>query len=101
MQSVSLGNAYDNRAFDVDSVFGISKLGREDRLADAEEMYKEALCVKELRLGRVSLDVAQTLTSLAGLHEKQDRLADAEAMYKEALCVRELRLGRESSRWVA
>jgi len=58
---------------------------KQDRLADAEAMYKEALRIRELKLGHESLDVASTLNNLAGLHQKQDRLADAEAMYKDAV----------------
>jgi hypothetical protein len=41
---------------------------KQDRLADAEAMYKEALRIKELKLGRESLDVAGTLTSAALFH---------------------------------
>ena len=54
---------------------------KQDRLADAEAMYKEALRIRELKLGHESLGVAKTLNNLAGLHEKQDRLADAEACF--------------------
>ncbi len=71
-------------------------ISKQDRLADEEAMYKNALRIAELKLGHESLGVAATLNDLALLHSKQDRLADTEAMHKEALRIYELKLGHES-----
>ncbi len=63
------------------------------KYADAEELYRRALAIREKALGVGHLDVAQTLYNLALTYWKNGKHADAVGLYKRALAIREKRLG--------
>jgi tetratricopeptide (TPR) repeat protein len=56
------------------------------RLAEAESLQRQALALRERRGNE--LDVATSLTSLAGVLREQNRLADAEQMHLKALAIK-------------
>jgi tetratricopeptide (TPR) repeat protein len=63
------------------------------KYADAEELYKRALAIREKALGASHPNVAQTLNNLANLYDDQGKYADAESLHKRALAIREKALG--------
>jgi len=62
------------------------------RLSEAEREYSEALAVFERRLGAHSLEVASTLSGLAGVQHARGASPPAERSYRRALAIREAML---------
>ncbi|MBW2030869.1 MAG: tetratricopeptide repeat protein [Deltaproteobacteria bacterium] len=56
---------------------------------EAETLYKRLIEVRAALLGKDHAEVAEAMTTLAGLYLSQDRLAEAEALYKRALAIHE------------
>ncbi|PMD21094.1 TPR-like protein [Hyaloscypha hepaticicola] len=75
----NLGNLYQNQ----------------DRLTEAEAVYKQALVGYEKVLGTEHISTLHTVRNLGQLYQVQGRLAEAEAMYKRALVGYEKALGTE------
>jgi tetratricopeptide (TPR) repeat protein len=75
----------------------LHKLGNlyrdQDKLADAEKMYKRALRAKEEALGPDHTSTLVTVNNLANLYRDQGKLAEAELRYKRALRGNEKALG--------
>jgi CHAT domain-containing protein/tetratricopeptide (TPR) repeat protein len=61
--------------------------------AQAEELQKRALAIRERTLGAGHPDVAQSLNNLANVYNNQGRYADAEGLLRRALAIREKALG--------
>lgn len=56
---------------------------------EAEILYKRLIEVRAGLLGKDHPEVAEAMTTLAGLYLSQDRFAEAEALYKRALAIHE------------
>ncbi len=65
------------------------------RYADAEELYRRALTIKETRLGPEDPELAPALNNLALLHYAQGKYEDGEALYRRLLPLLEGHLGTE------
>lgn len=63
--------------------------------AAAEDLYKEALAIRERVLGPQHPEVAVTLNNLAALYAAQDRYTDAEPLLQRALAIRERHTGAD------
>ena len=70
-------------------------LHRRGRLAEAEELYAQALALRQTRLGPEHPEVAQSLANLAEVKRARGRVEDAERLYRRALAIREKALGPE------
>ncbi|MEM9091992.1 MAG: DUF2225 domain-containing protein [Cyanobacteria bacterium P01_F01_bin.53] len=68
-------------------------LHEQGRYIEAEPLYEESLSLRQQLLGDHHLDVASSLTSLAGLYYRQERYSEAEPLYEEALSLRQQLLG--------
>src|SRR5262245_18906103 len=69
------------------------QLRRKGKYAEAEDLYRRALVIRESTLGRDHPQVAATLIQLAHIYRVQRRYADAEPLLKRALAIREKTLG--------
>jgi tetratricopeptide (TPR) repeat protein len=65
------------------------------RYTEAEPLYQRALAIREQQLGPEHPDVAQTLSNLANLYNRQGQYTKAEPLYQRALAIREQQLGPE------
>ena len=65
------------------------------RNADAEQLHRRSLAIREKAHGPEHPDVALSLNNLAGLHYAQGRYADAELLYKRSMAIFEKNLGPE------
>ena len=70
---------------------------KQNKLDEAETLYKRALKGTEEMLGRKHSDTLTTVNNLARLFKKQDKLDLAELLYKRALEGQEEMLGRKHS----
>ena len=61
--------------------------------ADAEQMYRHALIIKEKTLGLDHPDVAVSLNNLAELYRAQGKFSEADPLYRRALAIQEKVLG--------
>jgi tetratricopeptide (TPR) repeat protein len=59
----------------------------QNRLAEAEPLYQEALAIRQAALPAGHPAIATGLANLAGLYQDQNRLAEAEPLYQEALAI--------------
>jgi serine/threonine protein kinase len=62
---------------------------------EAESHQREALEIREQRLGSENLEVALSLNGLANIYLQQHRVNEAEPAYTRALAIREKILGRD------
>ncbi len=65
------------------------------RYKEAEPLVMKALEMSFRHLEPDSVEIAQTLTVLAGIHNAQGHYAKAEPLYRQALAIYEQRLGSE------
>jgi tetratricopeptide (TPR) repeat protein/CHAT domain-containing protein len=63
------------------------------RYAEAEQLHKTALAIRERTSGPDHTDVATNLNNLALVYRDQARYAEAEPLFKRALAIREKALG--------
>jgi serine/threonine protein kinase/tetratricopeptide (TPR) repeat protein len=63
--------------------------GNLGQLADARRLAEEALAIRRGLPGDQRADVAESLTTLATIHQDEDDFDTAEAMFREALALRE------------
>ncbi len=61
--------------------------------AEAEQIYKRALAIKEKVLGPDHPDVAMTLNNLVVLYKSQGKYTEAEPLYRRTLSIFEKALG--------
>ena len=81
---------------------GLHNLGliyhMESRYAQAEQLYKRVLAIREKSLGLNHPGVAQDLSNLAELYYTQGQYALAVPLYNRALIIHEKVFGARSSR---
>ena len=68
-------------------------LQTQGNLADAEQLFRQAVTIAETMLGPDHADTAGSLNNLAGLLESKGDIAGAEALYRRALAIAEKTLG--------
>jgi tetratricopeptide (TPR) repeat protein len=61
--------------------------------AEAEQLYRRALAIKQKALGSDHPDVAMTLNNLAVLFKSAGKYSEAEPLYQRALAIFEVALG--------
>jgi len=71
------------------------ELYRAGKYADAIQLARRALALREKALGPDHPDVALSLANLGLLYDRQGRYADAEPLYQRSLAIREKALGRD------
>src|SRR5262245_2253737 len=69
------------------------ELYRQGKYAEAEQLYKSSLTIREATLGPDHPEVGTTLNNLAALYRAQGRYAEAEPLYQRSLTIREATLG--------
>ena len=67
------------------------------KYAEAEQLYKQSLEIREKALGPKHSDVAQSLNNLAEVYRAQGKYTEAEPLYKQSLAIREKALGPQRS----
>jgi len=87
-EASKLGDARLARS--LDSLAAVYRL--EDRVVDAEKMYRRALAVLE-RMAAPELEIAQVLSGLGTTLVQEMRFGEAESLYARARSIRETRLG--------
>jgi tetratricopeptide (TPR) repeat protein len=76
------------------SLYNLAILRRQQgELADAEQLYRRALEIRERRLGPTHPDVATTLNNLAALEAAQGNYDAAQPLLERALSIRQAALG--------
>jgi tetratricopeptide (TPR) repeat protein len=65
----------------------------ENRLDEAEPMFREALAIRRQRPAKEQIDLAASLNNLAITVARQDKMTEAEALHREALAMRRKLLG--------
>jgi tetratricopeptide (TPR) repeat protein len=65
------------------------------KLDEAEQLFREALEIREAELGSDDLSVAQTLNNLAAVYSAKGEFEPAASLYRQAIDVEEYSLGRE------
>jgi CHAT domain-containing protein/tetratricopeptide (TPR) repeat protein len=87
------------RAEGADDAYALNRqvvqLYRQGEYAEATEIAKRVLQLREKALGPEHPDVGQSLNNLAGLYFVQGRYGQAEPLYKRALAIGEKALGPE------
>ena len=79
----------------VNCQFWIAELyNAQGRYIEAEPLYQQILEIRQNLLGKISLQVAQSLHSLAELYRSQGRYTEAEPLYQQALGQRQHLLGK-------
>lgn len=73
----------------------------QQRLGEAEPLFRRALAIREARFGRDHPETAMVLGGLGYLLHLRERYAEAESMQREALAIRERRLGPDHPRVAA
>ena len=73
----------------------VGKLARAGKYAEATEIAKRLLALREKALGPEHPDVGTSLNSLAGLYREQGRYTEAEPLLRRGLAIRERALGPE------
>jgi tetratricopeptide (TPR) repeat protein len=68
---------------------------RRARQAEAENLFRRSIAVKEVGLGPESPEVATTLNNLARLYADQGRLGDALPLFERSLAIQEKHVGTE------
>jgi CHAT domain-containing protein/tetratricopeptide (TPR) repeat protein len=74
-----------------------SRMSSQERFADAEPLFRQALALWETALGRAHPDVALGLNDLASLLQLQGRYAEAEPLFRQALEIDEQAFGSDHS----
>lgn len=57
--------------------------------------------IQELKLGRGSIYVSETLEKMASIFMKRAKLDEALAMFKESLCIKQQKYGLESLKLIS
>jgi tetratricopeptide (TPR) repeat protein len=70
--------------------------GSQARYAEAEQLVRRSLAIREKALGPDHPDVAQSLLDLANLHLDQDKFTDVEPLLERALAIYEKAIGPRS-----
>ncbi|HLF84355.1 MAG TPA: TonB family protein [Blastocatellia bacterium] len=78
----------------------VVKLHAEKKYDEAIPLAKRALEIREAKLGREHLLVADAVQNLANLYLQKRRYAEAESLYKRWLSIAEKKFGRDSIRLV-
>lgn len=79
-----------------DTLYNLAILRRQrGEFADAEQLYRRALEIRERVQGPQHPDVAATLNNLAGLEAAQGRYDAAQPLLERALSIREAALGKQ------
>ena len=73
----------------------VVRLYQAGKYAEATEIAKRLLAIRERALGPEHPDVGQSLNNLAALYGNQGRYAEAEPLYRRSLAIREKALGPE------
>jgi tetratricopeptide (TPR) repeat protein len=76
-------------------MFIAAALEGQGKIADADRALKEALALREAKVGKDHLDVARNLEFIAASYWKQGKYKDAEPLLERALTIREKKLGRD------
>lgn len=89
----SLGETKDLPWRLLDCLGGCSQIT--GRYTDAEAMYRQALQIKEMVLGKDHLDTLGSITGITNSLRQQGKHAEAETMYRQMLQVQEAVLGKD------
>ncbi|WP_271251580.1 tetratricopeptide repeat protein [Pseudanabaena sp. Chao 1811] len=63
---------------------------------EAEQIFLRAIAIKEDRLGKNHIDVANSVNSLAVVYQSQGKYSEAEPLHLRSLEIRERQLGKEN-----
>ncbi|MBD3222419.1 tetratricopeptide repeat protein, partial [bacterium] len=96
-QAIALAEASGDQLALVDGLDQLAKLLTwTDRNAEAEELARRSLAIRERRLGADAPEVAASLNGLGIALHQQDRLDEAAAAHERALRIRERAFGPDS-----
>jgi serine/threonine protein kinase/Tfp pilus assembly protein PilF len=71
-------------------------LWEQGKLAEAEEVHREAVAIRRRLFGNLNADVATSINNLASVYRRQKKLTEADALIREALEIRQKLFGNDS-----